>query len=447
MSEHPAPDSDAPHVTTLTKGKRQAALGFIFATSLMDIIALGIMIPVLPNLVIELAGGDLPRAAWITGIFASAWGVMQFFCSPIQGMLSDRFGRRPVLLISIFGMSLDYVFMALAPTLAWLFVGRIINGACAASFSTAGAYIADISKPEDRARNFGLMGAAFGVGFAVGPPLGGLLGNADIARHLGELLGGASLGETFATHCLRLPFFVAAGLGALNWLYGLLILPESLPVDRRATRFEWKRANPLGSLKLLRAHPDLLGLAGVGFLFNLSHSVLPSIFVLFVGHRFGWGTKEAGFMMLAVGVANILSQGVLVGPAVKRLGERNCLLVGLTAMTIAFTCYALAPHPWLFLAGIPIGAIGGLIGPGMQGLMTRRVQPNEQGQLQGANSAIMGITSIIGPQLYTGVFAWALLQEQTLHLPGLPVLVAAVLVGLALTLALQVAKPVAAPPA
>lgn len=441
MSEHSTPETDAPHVTTLTKGKRKAALGFIFATSLMDIIALGIMIPVLPNLVIELSGGDLPRAAWITGIFASSWGVLQFFCSPIQGMLSDRFGRRPVLLISILGMSLDYVFMALAPTLAWLFVGRVINGACSASFSTAGAYIADVSKPEDRAKNFGLIGASFGVGFTIGPVIGGVLGDADVARQLGQFLGGAQLAETFASHSLRLPFFVAAGLGAINWLYGLLILPESLPKERRATRFEWKRANPVGSFQLLRTHPDLLGLAGVGFLFNLAHSVLPSIFVLFVGHRFGWGTKEAGFMMLAVGVANILSQGVLVGPAVKKLGERNCLLVGLAAMTIAFAIYALAPSPVLFLAAIPIGAIGGLIGPGMQGLMTRRVQPNEQGQLQGANSAIMGITSIIGPQLYTGVFAWALLNEKTLHLPGLPVLVAAVLVGLGLTLALQVAKP------
>jgi DHA1 family tetracycline resistance protein-like MFS transporter len=433
--------ADGPQVTNLTKGKRHAALGFIFATSLMDIIALGIMIPVLPNLVIQLSHGDLPRAAWITGIFASCWGVMQFFCAPIQGMLSDRFGRRPVLLISIFGMSLDYVFMALAPTLAWLFVGRIINGACAASFSTAGAYIADISKPEDRAKNFGLMGAAFGVGFTIGPAIGGVLGDAGVARHIGEFLGGAQLGETLATHSLRLPFVLAAALGAINWFYGLLILPESLPQDRRARRFEWKRANPVGSFKLLRTHPDLLGLAGVSFLFNLSHNVLPSIFILFVGHRFGWGPKEAGFMMLAVGVANILSQGVLVGPAVKRLGERNCLLVGLAAMTIAFSCYAFAPHPWLFLAAIPIGAIGGLIGPGMQGLMTRRVQSNEQGQLQGANSAIMGITSIIGPQLYTGVFAWVLLNEKTFHLPGLPILVAACLIGLGFVLALQVAKP------
>jgi DHA1 family tetracycline resistance protein-like MFS transporter len=434
------PADNGEPVAKLNRGRRQAALGFIFATALMDIIALGIMIPVLPNLVKAMSGGDLARAALATGVFASCWGVMQFFCSPIQGMLSDRFGRRPVLLISILGMSIDYVFMALAPTLAWLFVGRMINGACSASFSTASAYIADISKPEDRARNFGLIGAAFGVGFFVGPGIGGFLSDPDTVRHLGTLIGGARLGQVFADHHLRIPFYVAAAMGSINWLYGLLILPESLPPERRATRFEWKRANPVGSLRLLRAHPDLTGLAGVSFLFNMAHNVLPSIFVLYVGQRFGWGPKQAGLMMMATGAMNIVSQAFLIRPAVKRLGERGCLLVGLAGATLGFIVYALAPSPAVFLSAIPIFACTGLINPGLQGLMSRRVAPNEQGQLQGANSAIMGITAIIGPQLYTGLLAWAVLNEATLHLPGLPILVAAFLIGSGYVLALNVGK-------
>jgi DHA1 family tetracycline resistance protein-like MFS transporter len=435
------PSDNGEPVAALTRGRRRAALGFIFATSLMDIIALGIMIPVLPNLVKEMAGGDLAKAAWVTGIFASCWGLMQFFCSPIQGMLSDRFGRRPVLLISIFGMSLDYVFMALAPTLPWLFVGRIINGACSASFSTASAYIADISKPEDRARNFGLIGAAFGVGFFVGPGIGGFLSDPDTVRHLGQMLGGHALGESFATHHLRIPFYVAAAMGSINWLYGLLILPESLPPERRAQKFEWRRANPVGSLRLLRAHPDLSGLAGVSFLFNMAHNVLPSIFVLFVGFRFGWGPKQAGLMMMATGAMNIVSQAFLIRPAVKRLGERGCLLLGLAGATVGFVIYATAPTPLIFLCAIPVFASTGLINPGLMGLMSRRVQPNEQGQLQGANSAIMGITAIVGPQLYTNLLAWSVSYGVAYHLQGLPILTAALLIGLGLVLALNVAKP------
>ena len=441
MDDQQTAASEAPSVTKLVGGRRQAALGFIFATSLMDIIALGIMIPVLPNLVKEMSGGDMARAAIATGIFGSSWGIMQFFCSPIQGMLSDRFGRRMVLLISIFGMSLDYVFMALAPTLVWLYVGRIINGACSASFSTASAYIADISEPEDRAKNFGLIGAAFGVGFFVGPGLGGFLSDAETLRHVGHALGGQGLSELLVAHHLRIPFYVAATMGAINWLYGLFILPESLPPERRAKQFQWARANPVGSLKLLRTHKDLFGMAGVVLLFNLAHSVLPSIFVLYVGHRFGWGPKQAGLMMMATGAVNIISQAFLIRPAVRRLGERGCLLVGLAGATLGFTLYALAPTPLVFLMAIPVFASTGLINPGLQGLMSRRVKPNEQGQLQGANSAIMGITSIIGPQLYTGLLAWAVLQEAVLHLPGAPILVAAALVGLAYVLALNVAKP------
>lgn len=403
----PSPTTDA---TPVVSGqRRQAALGFIFFTALMDVISLGVMIPVLPNLVKQLSGGDLAHATHVAGLFATAWGLMQFVMSPIQGMLSDRYGRRPVLLISIMGLTLDYLVMALAPTLAWLFVGRVVNGITSASFSTAGAYIADVSKPEERAKNFGLIGSAFGIGFIIGPALGGLLGR----------------------HDLRLPFYVSAGLGAINWLYGYLVLPESLPPERRLTRFDWSKANPVGSLRLLRTRPSLLTLAGVGLLYDLSHNVFPSIFVLYVGHRFGWSALQAGIMMMAVGAVNVVAQAGLVGPAVKKLGELGALRVGLVAGVIGFLLYALAPSAIGFGFGVVVFGVAALINPGLQGLMTRRVGPSEQGQLQGANSAIMGLTSIVGPQIFTGVFAWSV---STGSLAGLAVLVAAGLMLLALLL-------------
>jgi MFS transporter, DHA1 family, tetracycline resistance protein len=407
-----------PAPTPLTSGKRKAALGFIFATALMDVISLGIMIPVLPNLVKSFVGGDTSLAAHWTAAFGTVWALMQFFCSPVLGMLSDRFGRRPVILISIFGLGVDFLFMAFAPTLMWLFVGRILNGVTAASFSTAGAYIADVTPPEKRAQAFGLIGAAFGVGFVVGPALGGLLGDIN----------------------LRLPFMVAAGLALTNWLYGLLVLPESLPPERRVARFDWKKANPVGSLKLLRSHPDLFGLAGVMFLFQLAHNVLPSIFVLYTGYRYGWTPFQVGLMLMATGVANIIVQALLVGRIVKAVGERGSLLIGLACAAVGFAIYGLAPTWWLYCLGLPIFAFGGLIAPGAQGLMTRKVSPSEQGQLQGANSSIMGVTGLIGPSLYGLTFAWTVDHDATLHAPGLAVLIASSLMVIGLILAYRVAK-------
>ncbi len=388
-------------------------MGFIFFTALMDVISLGIMVPVLPNLVKELSGGDLAHATRVTGLFATAWGVMQFAMSPIQGMLSDRYGRRPVLLISIMGLTLDYLMMALAPTLGWLFVGRIINGITSASFSTAGAYIADVSKPEERAKNFGLIGSAFGIGFIIGPALGGFLGR----------------------HDLRLPFYVSAGLGALNWIYGYFLLPESLPPERRLKRFDWGKANPVGSLRLLGARPSLLTLAGVLLLYDLAHNVFPSIFVLYVGHRFGWSALQAGVMMMAVGGVNVVAQLALIGPAVAKLGERGALRLGLVAGILGFSIYALAPTAQVFWVGVVVFGFASLIPPGLQGLMTRRVGPSEQGQLQGANSAIMGLTAIVGPQIFTGVFAWSVSGGLSLGFPGLAIFVAAGLMVLAFVLA------------
>ena len=267
--------------------RRKAAVPFIFATALMDVLALGVMIPVLPNLVKSMAGGDTARAADYTMVFAVTWGAMQFVVSPLQGMLSDRFGRRPVLLISVFGLGIDYIFMALAPTLAWLYVGRVINGVTSASFSTANAYIADVTAPEDRAKAFGLMGAAWGVGFVIGPVIGGLLGQMN----------------------LRWPFYLSAALALTNWLYGYFILPESLPKSRRAKTLNWAKANPLGSLALLRSKPGLLALAAVYFLFQMAHNVFPSIFVLFVGREVRLGAARRQLHATRDGVRQHLRAG------------------------------------------------------------------------------------------------------------------------------------------
>jgi len=404
---------------TLSGGKRKAAVGFIFITALMDVLSLGIMIPVLPNLVKEFAGGDTASASLWVGLFATVWALMQFFCSPILGLLSDRYGRRPVILISIFGLGIDYLFMAMAPTLAWLFVGRIVHGVTAASFSTASAYIADITPPEQRAKSFGLIGAAWSVGFVIGPALGGWLGEID----------------------LRLPFYVAAALALANWLYGLLILPESLPPEKREKRFDWKKANPIGSLTLLRSHRDLMGLATLMLLFHLAHYVLPAIFVLYTGHRYGWSMTEIGLMLTVTGILGIIVQAGLVGPAVKWLGERRTMLVGMAAGAVGFTIYGLAPTQEIYWIGMPVFALMGLVQPGLQGLMTRRVGPHEQGQLQGANSSIAGLTGLVGPGLYTVVFAWSLRNEATQHMPGLAVLLAGGLMALGFVLALGVARP------
>jgi DHA1 family tetracycline resistance protein-like MFS transporter len=397
---------------------RPAALGFIFATALMDVIALGIIIPVLPNLIKQMAGGSTASALHYVLIFSTTWAVMQFIASPIVGSLSDRFGRRPVLLISIFGLGVDYIIMAVAPNLAILYIGRLISGVTSASFSTAGAYIADISPPEKRAQNFGLVGAAFGVGFVLGPSLGGFLGGISP----------------------RLPFWVAAGLALINWCYGLFVLPESLPEDRRAN-FSWRKANPVGSLRLLISQPGLLGLASVFFLYMLGHQALQQIFVLYTSLRFTWGIRDVGLFLGATGVCSIVVQMLLVQPVVKKVGERGAMLIGLCCGAAGFAIYALAPTAPLFWCGLPVFALMGLVQPSAQALMSRRVPANEQGRLQGAMSGIMSITGLIGPSLYTTVFAWAITGGAGLGLPGLGILLASGLVIMSLGLALRFARP------
>ena len=405
---------------------RPAALVFILITVVLDVLAFGIVIPVLPKLVEDFMGGDTPRAAMIYGVFGTAWALMQFVCSPIHGVLSDRFGRRPLILLSCFGLGLDFLLMALAPSLWWLFVGRVISGVAAASFSTAGAYIADVTPPDRRAAGFGMMGAAWGFGFVVGPAMGGLLG--DIHP--------------------RLPFAVAAGLCIANALYGFFVLPESLPREKRSA-FAWRKANPFGSLRLLRSHPELMGLAAVHLLSSLAHMVFPSVFVLYAGYRYGWDARTVGFTLTVVGICSIAVQGGLVKLAVRRLGERLTLLVGLAFAAAEYAWIGLATTSWAVWLGIVLMSPAGLVTPALQGLMTRRVSVSEQGQLQGANSSIMGIAGMAGPGLFTLSLAYFIQPGREWVLPGAPLLLAAALAALALALAWRVtrnAAPVGAAP-
>ena len=388
-----------------TESKRQrAALPFIFVTVLIDMLAFGMIIPVLPVLVQDFAGGSAARGAQIYGLFGTAWALMQFFFSPVQGSLSDHFGRRPVILISCAGLGLDFILMAWAPNLGWLLVGRVISGITAASFSTAGAYIADISPPEKRAQNFGLIGAAFGVGFITGPALGGVLGAISP----------------------RLPFWAAAGMALANVCWGLFVLPESLPAERRVP-FSWKAANPVGALKLLRSHPTLATLATGFFLMSLAHVVLPSVTVLYMRYRYAWNTAAVGALLAGVGICSLIVQVAAVKPAVKLLKERKALLTGLAFGAAGFAVYGAASTGTLFWVGVPVMALWGIATPSLQTIMTSCVTPTEQGRLQGALASLQGLASLIGPIVFTEIFAAAISDNSSWHLPGAPFFLAAAL--------------------
>jgi len=400
---------------------RRAAFGFIFVSAVACAMTIGIMVPVLPNLLKQFNGGDTASATDWSVVFFVFGGLMSFFAGPILGLLSDRFGRRPVLLLSISGLGLDFLFMAFAPSIGWLFVGRLISGMTSGVFSTANAYVADVTAPEDRARAFGWMGAAFSVGFLAGPAIGGFLGDIN----------------------LRLPFLVAAGLTLVNALYGWLVVPESLPEGKRTTAFHWRRANPLGSLRLLRSHHELLPLASVGFLNQLANMVWPSVFVLYAGYRFHWSPGLTGFFMAGVSIVGVAVQSVVVGPFVRRFGERACLITGAALPIIGLGWISYAPNGWLYLIGVPFNAFWQLLVPGLQGLMTRRVGPSEQGQLQGANQSIMGIASVVGPLLYGLSFSWAVRHPQW-HIPGLPFLLASLTMAACLIIAILAGRAAAA---
>jgi DHA1 family tetracycline resistance protein-like MFS transporter len=398
----------------------RAAFAFIFATVLLDMLAFGIVAPVFAPLVVRLEGGDTAAAAGMLGLFAATWALMQFVFSPVLGGLSDRFGRRPVILLSNLGLGIDYVVMALAPNLAWLFVGRVLSGITSASYATAGAYIADVTPVERRAARFGSLGVAFGIGFIVGPAVGGALGTID----------------------LRAPFWAAAAFSFANFAYGLFILPESLPVPRRAP-FRLRASNPIGALTFVRAHPALVPLVLASFLAAVAHDVLPNLFVIYTGYRFAFDERTVGLSLALVGVCSIVVQGAVVGRVVARFGERRALAAGLVIGTIAQVVFAVAASGPVFLLGIPIWSLFGLVMPSLQGLMTRLVSPSAQGQLQGALASLRAVASVTAPVLFTQTFALALGDLRAVLVPGAPFVVAALLLVTSLVASLRAApRPV-----
>ena len=397
---------------------RRAALAFIFVTVLVDVLAFGVIIPVLPHLVQQFVGGRIDTAAYWIGAFGVMFALIQFVTAPIQGTLSDRYGRRPVILLSCLGLGLDFIFMALAPSLAWLFVGRIISAMTSASFTTANAYIADVTPPEQRAKSYGMIGAAFGVGFIIGPLIGGWLGEIG----------------------LRWPFWFSAGLALLNFAYGLFVLPESLPPERRTIRFDWAHANPLGAIKLLRSYPQVFGLAAVVFIANLAHYVYPSVFVLFADYAYHWGQKEVGYVLALVGVLNVIVNVALVGWVVKRFGERRALLASLACGAIGFAIYGMADSGWIFLLGLPVSALWAISSPATQALITRQVGADVQGRIQGALMSLVSMAGIVGPAIFAGSFGYFIGDSAPIHLPGAPWFIAGLLLGVAVLIAWRHAR-------
>jgi len=381
---------------------------FILVTVFIDVLGIGIIIPILPELIKEFVGGSTPAAGRYFGVIAATYAATQFVFAPILGSLSDRFGRRPIILISLFGLGVDYLIQGFAPTIGWLFVGRFIAGIMGASFTTANAYIADVSGPENRARNFGLVGVAFGLGFIFGPALGGILGGIS----------------------LRLPFFVSAGLAFINWLYGFFVLPESLPPEKRGS-FSWAKANPVGSLAVLRAYPLVAGLA-VAFIFTgLAQRGLETSWVLYTGHRFGWDERANGLSLALVGLMAAIVQGGLVQPAIRRFGERRAILFGLGLATFTFLGYGLATQGWMMLVIIVVGSLGGVAGPAIQGLVAGTVKPHDQGKIQGALASLMSLTSIFAPLIFvSGLFSFFTSPAAPMELPGAPFLLGSVLWGI-----------------
>jgi len=388
-------------------GSRQPALIFIFITLLIDVIGIAIIIPVLPTLIIELNGGTMSDASKIGGWLTFAYAIMQFLFSPLLGNLSDRFGRRPILLLSLLGLGLDYIFLVFAPSIFWLFVGRAISGIMGASFTTASAYIADITPPEKRAQNFGLIGVAFGLGFIIGPVIGGLLG---------------SFGP-------RVPFIAAAVLSLLNTLYGYLILPESLPVSQRRA-FSWKKANPLGSLRSLRTYPIVSGLIIVLFLVYIASHAVQSTWPYFTQEVMLWKEKDVGLSLGFAGVMMALVQGFLIRIINPRLGPKRSVIVGMGLYAIGLLLFSFATQGWMMYAILIPYCLGGIAGPSLQGIISSQVPMNEQGELQGGLTSMMSLTNIFGPLLMTSLFAWFTSSPDTHYFPG-----AAFLAGCILTIA------------
>ena len=391
---------------------KQAAVRFIIVTVLLDMIGIGIIVPVLPKLVTTLYGSDLSEGSRIFGWFVASYALMQFLFAPVLGNLSDAYGRRRVLLISLLGSGLDYLLMAFSPDLKWLFVGRVISGITGANIAAANAYIADVSPPDERAKNFGLIGACFGVGFIVGPALGGVLGS----------------------YGLRTPFIAAAALNLLNTLYGFFVLPESLAPENRRP-FDWSRINPLASLRALGRFPVVLGLTATILLERLAHDSLPSTWVLFTTYRFGWTEAQNGLSLALVGLMFGLVQGGVAGKFVARFGERTALLFGLSIGALGFLLYGLATQSWMLYAVIALTSIGGVAGPALMSMITKLVPASEQGALQGALSSIQSLAAIAGPLMATSLFGYFTSPRAPVHLPGAAFLVSAALVAVSVLLA------------
>jgi MFS transporter, DHA1 family, tetracycline resistance protein len=374
--------------------KRTPALGFIFITVLIDVIGIGIIIPVMPQLLEELGAGSAGEASMTGGILLSSYAIMQFFFAPILGGLSDKYGRRLIILISLFGLTIDYLFLALAPTIALLFIGRLIAGIGGASFTTASAYIADVSTPEKRAQNFGLLGAAFGLGFVLGPAIGGFLG--DIGT--------------------RIPFFAAAGLTMLNWIYGFFILPESLSKENRR-EFSWKRANPIGSLKQLRTYPLMFGLITSIFIIYIATHSVNSNWSFFNEEVFDWSPKQIGLSLTYVGVLVSIVQAVFVKIFIKRFGVKRAIYTGLAFNALGLLLFSMVYQEWMIYAVTTVYVLGGIAGPSLQGIMSNMVPSNQQGELMGAITSLQNLANIIGPFVMTSIFFYFTSQSDV-YFPG-----------------------------
>lgn len=374
---------------------RKPALFFIFVTLFLDVLGIGLIIPILPKLVDELAPGGIASAAYYHGALVGLYSLMLFLFAPLIGSLSDRFGRRRVILLSLFGSGLDYFLMAWAPTVAWFFLGRLLSGITGANFSAAAAYIADVSPPEKRAANFGIIGAAFGLGFIFGPALGGWLGDFG----------------------LRVPFYAAGVLTLINWLYGFLILPESLaPGNRRA--FSWARSNPAAALLGLRRHRLVLGLSISYFISGIAHQVYPAIWVLYTAYRYDWGTRETGLSLALVGLMAAIVQGGLARFIIPRLGERNSAVGGLIVMALSMIGYGLAPEGWMIYVIIVFGSLSGVAVPAMQGMISITVGDDEQGGVQGSLTSLQSVAGFTGPILATTIFGFFISQQAPAIVPG-----------------------------
>lgn len=396
---------------------RKAGILFILVTVTLDVLAMGLIIPVLPKLILDFLGGQMTSAANWNGWFALVFALMQFFCSPILGVLSDRFGRRPIILLSNLGLGLDYVVMALAPSLSWLFVGRVISGITTSSIPTAMAYISDVVPREKRAGAFGMIGVAFGLGFTIGPALGGFLSNSNP----------------------RLAFWVAAAFSLANWLWGYFFVPESLAPEQRKA-FALRRANPVGALVLLRSHPELWRLATIQFLAYLAHNVF-SVWALYAIYRYAWNQKSIGISLMVVGICAAVISGGLTGRMVKWLGERRTLYIGQAFGSAGMLMAGWARSGAVFLAAVPVISLWNISMPAAQAMMTHRVSEREQGELQGALQSLRSITFIIGPVLFSQAFSLFINPKNPVHLPGAPYFLAALLLFIAMAMSTRIKQP------